>query len=99
MFFLPILLEDTNSVSGLFFNFAVDLTGGDWILLGICCMICLGFLVAFGRVRSGGVLAITAGFILLLSFLNPVFMFVFWIIFIAAVIVLLNAIRKKFQGQ
>ena len=97
--FLPILVEDANSFAGLAYNFVIDFTGGDWIFVGILVLVLLGILLAFGKVRSGGVVAVGAGFIFLLGLLDSRFIFLFWIAFIVAVFVLVNAIRKKMQGQ
>lgn len=97
--YFPLLLEDSNNLAGFAYNAAIDFTGGDWILVGIVVLIGLGLLLAMSGVRSGGVVAIGAAFIFLLSLFYPGFIFLFWIAFIIAIFVLVNAIRKKMQGQ
>jgi hypothetical protein len=97
--FLPLLMEDANSLGGLIYSGVIDFTGGDWILLGIGILVLLAFLVAFARVRSGGVVAIATAFIFVLSILDSRFMFIFWIALIISIFILVNAIRKKIVGQ
>ena len=97
--FLPLLTEDANTVAGLAYNFVIEFTGGDWIFLGIIILVLLAFLVAFARVRSGGVVAIATAFVFVLSILDSRFMFIFWIALIISIFILVNAIRKKIVGQ
>lgn len=97
--FMPILIEDANTLAGFAYNVVVEFTGGDWIFVGIGVLVLLGLLMALAGVRSGGVVAISVSFIFALSLLYPGFIFIFWIGFIIAVFVLMNAIRKKLTGQ
>jgi len=97
--FLPILVTDANTLAGLVYNYAIEVTGGDWLFVGIITLVLLALVLAMSGVRSGGVVAIGAAFIFMLSLFNPAFIFLFWIAFIIAVFVLVNAIRKKMQGQ
>ena len=96
---IPILLTDANTPSAFIYNFVIEFTGGDWILLGIVVLMVLIFVLAMARVRSGGIVAVGAAFFFVLSLFNPIFMFLFWIALIIAIFVLVNAIRKKITGQ
>jgi hypothetical protein len=96
---LPILIQDANTLSGFMYNVVIDFTGGDWILVGIGLLILVGLLLALGGVRSGGAIAIVISIVFALSLLDSSFIFIFWIGFIIAVFVLMNAIRKKITGQ
>lgn len=93
---IPILLvEDSNTVSGLGWNFIVEITGGDFILIGIFVFIALAIGMLFFKVKSGGAIIIGVGFSYLLSVFAPELAFIFWLAALAGMYVLVQGFRQK----
>lgn len=93
---IPMLLvEDSNTVSGLGWNYIVELTGGDFILIGILVFIALAIGMLFFKVKSGGAVIIGVAFSYLLSVFAPELAFVFWLAALAGFYILVQGFRKQ----
>ena len=93
------MITDTNSIVEAGASIFIQSAGGNMIFLGILLFIGLAMLLVMARARAGTSILVMATLSFTLSLLTPEFMIVFWVILLISIIVLVNALRKRFTGQ
>lgn len=95
------MIADTNSAVQFATNVVTGsngLAGGDTVILGIIIFTLVLLALVWVKAKASVVICVGISIAFMLSFVNPDFIFLFWIALIASAFVLVNGLRKMFTG-
>jgi len=94
-----ILLADANTFVGGLNNAVIDATGGDFLLVGLGFLIVVILLLMLSGARSGLAVVVGMSIVFLLSLLNPLFMALYWVGLVIAIVLTIIGMKDKGRSQ
>ena len=93
------MISDANTIVDLFFQTAVGMSSGSFVLMGFLALLCVGVVLILAKAKISTVLVSGTCIIFVFAFFDPVFMVMFWAAVVVSLLMLINGLRKQFTGQ
>ena len=95
---IMLLVKDSSTLMELGGNTMFFATGGDWIIFGIVVILMVAIALLGANGKSGAAVTVGMSIAFLLAYMNPAFLFIFWLGAVASILMLVNGIRKWITG-